>query len=58
MTVWVLIAVISVRGIVGGHVAKYVNVYSTPTACEHDRAKMQGADGDAVWKCVRQEPKK
>lgn len=57
MSVWVLIAVISVHEIMGGHVEEYINVYATAAACERDRTRMQAADNDAVWRCIRQEPK-
>lgn len=58
MTVWVLVAVMRLHEIVGGHISEYINVYATASACERDRAKMQTVDHDAKWKCIRQEPKR
>ena len=65
MSVWILVAVMQLREIEGGHLQAYVDVYATAAACERDRSKLADldkgrTDPDArgrVWQCLRQEPK-
>lgn len=60
--VWILVAVLRVHEIMGGHVSEFIAVFATSAACEHARAQMQRFEArppadDVVWKCLREEPK-
>lgn len=57
MSVWVLVAVMQLHEVVGGHLEAFVGVFATETACERERAEMQRVNKDNVWKCLREEPK-
>jgi len=55
--IWILVAILKVHEVMGGHVTEYIGVYATPAACERDRAKMQAVDDDNVWRCIHEDPK-
>jgi hypothetical protein len=57
MSVWVLVAVMRVPEVVGGHLTEFVAVYASAAACEHVRTEIQRGDKDVEWKCLREEPK-
>jgi hypothetical protein len=57
MSVWVLLAVIQLHEVAGGHVSAYIAVYSTAAACDKDRAKLQTSKGDTEWRCLEDKPR-